>query len=321
MTADDAPPGSAPRPSRLRALLGGLVIAAVVAGASIAIYHQRHSFASALHKVGVLVMIAGFLAGMAGVAATLPIWRTVLAGLDVHLPWGAAARVFFTSQLGKYLPGSVWPVLIQMEAGRARGAARRTMLAANVITIVLSCTVGLCAAAVLLPLSDATALRRYWWLLLALPFLLGLLHPRAIPALLDRLFGLLHRPPMGERLPLRSSLVASMWSLVSFAALGGHVAIIAVAIGGGGAKTVVLSIGGMALALSAGVLFIPAPAGAGVRDVILTLVLRGTLTSGQALAAVVASRALLIAADLVLAGLASAARARRPSEVPALPPG
>jgi uncharacterized membrane protein YbhN (UPF0104 family) len=256
-------------------------------------------------------MIGSFLIGVAGVAASLVVWRTVLGGLGVAMPWSVASRVFFTSQLGKYLPGSVWPVLLQMEAGRARGAARRTMLAANMITILLSCAVGLSAAAVLLPLSDASALRHYWWLLVALPFLLVLLHPRAVPALLDFAFGLLRRPPLGERLPLRSSLVASAWSLVSFAALGAHVAVIALAIGGGGTKTVLLSIGGMALAVSGGVLFIPAPAGAGIREVILTLVLRGTLTSGQALAAVVASRALLIAVDLALAGAASVRRPAR----------
>jgi glycosyltransferase 2 family protein len=64
----------------------------------------------------------------------------------------------------------------------------------------------------------------------------------------------------------------------------------------------------MALAISAGVLFIPAPAGAGLREVILVLVLRSALTPGQALAVAVGSRVLLIVADLLLAGLAGAAR-------------
>ena len=221
------------------------------------------------------------------------------------MPWRIGARAFFTSQLGKYLPGSVWPVLVQMEAGKARGASRRTMLAANLITVVLSCAVGLILAAALLPISDTHALSHYWWLLLVLPFLIALLHPRALPMVLDRVFALLHRPPLDERLPVRNTVRAAGWSVGSFIFQGLHIAILALTLGGGGFSTVLLCIGGMSLAVSAGVLFIPAPAGAGVRDVILTLVLRATLSGGQALAVVVASRALLIVADLALAAIAA----------------
>jgi uncharacterized membrane protein YbhN (UPF0104 family) len=64
----------------------------------------------------------------------------------------------------------------------------------------------------------------------------------------------------------------------------------------------------MALAVAGGVLFIPAPAGAGVRDVILGLVLRSQLTSAQALAVVIASRVILVVADLGLACCAVAVR-------------
>lgn len=292
------------RLDRRRAALGGIVVALVLTAAVAAIYRQRHSFVDALDAMG-----AGALVGSAGIALvatafTYPVWREVLLGLDVDMPWFAGARVFFVSQLGKYLPGSVWPVVIQMEAGRARGASRRTMLAANLITLVLSCAVGLVIASVVLPFSDAHALRRYWVLLVALPFLLALLHPRAVPWMLDRAFAMVHREPLGQRLHVRDSLRAAGWSGASFAAQGLHVAVLALAVGeGGGAHTVLLALGGMALAVCAGVLFIPAPAGAGVRDVILTLVLSTTLTNAQALAVVVASRMILIVVDVVLAAL------------------
>ena len=62
----------------------------------------------------------------------------------------------------------------------------------------------------------------------------------------------------------------------------------------------------MALAVSAGILFIPAPAGAGLRELVLVLVLKPDLGTGGALAIVVASRVLLVAADLLLAAAAFA---------------
>lgn len=253
-------------------------------------------------------MVLSFVVGTVGVALTFPVWREVLTGLGVRFPWGFGSRVFFTSQLGKYLPGSVWPVLIQMEAGRARGASRRTMLAGNLLTIVLSCCVGLLVACAALPAWSPHALSHYWWVFLSLPFLLALLHPRALPALLDKAFAVLHRPPLHETLPARSSLRASAWSLASWIVLGLHLYVLCAALGHGGLSSLALCVGGMALAVSAGVLFIPAPAGAGLREVVLVLVLRSVLTPGQALAVVVGSRALLILSDLLLAGLAGASR-------------
>jgi glycosyltransferase 2 family protein len=295
---------------------GVVVVVVVVAAATITVYHERSSFLDALDRIGSWAMVGSLVAAMASVVFTFLVWREVLLGLDVHLPAGVAARVFFVSQLGKYLPGSVWPVVIQMEAGRSHGAARRTMLAANLITLVLSCAVGLVIACVLLPFSDADALSRYWWLLLALPFLLALLHPRAVPLLLDRVLALIGRAPVGQRLHVRNSLRASAWSALSFVALGAHIAILGAAMGAGGFSNVVLYTGGMALAVCAGVLFIPAPAGAGIRDVLLRLVLAGSLAAGPALAVVVASRVLLIAADILLAAGAAAARHWAPADKP-----
>jgi len=315
---DEGEPVNAPenaRVDRARAAVGIVVIAVVIAAAGLAIYSKRRSFADTLQNIGIGPMLASLAVGVLSVSLMFPTWRAVLLGLDVNMPWAAGARVFFTSQLGKYLPGSVWPVLIQMEAGRGRGASRRTMLAANLITIVLSCAVGLTVACFLLPFSDVRALSRYWWLLVALPFLIASLHPRAVPWMLDRAFGLVGRPPLAQRLHVRDSARASAWSLASFLTLGLHVAILALAINGGGFSTVLLCIGGMALAVTAGVLFVPAPAGAGIRDVVLTLVLSAALDSGQALAVVVASRGILLMADVTLAGAAALTRRTSSAEM------
>lgn len=299
------------RVGRTRLVVGVVFVAVVVAAAVVAIARDRHSFVQSLHDIGVWAVLASGIAGLLSISLTFLVWRAVLGGLGVELPLGPGSRVFFVSQLGKYLPGSVWPVLAQMEAGRSHGASRRTMLTANAVTLVLSCAVGLVLACVLLPLSDASALSRYWWLLIALPFLLALLHPRAIPMVVDKALALVGREPVHQQLPLRAILAASGWSVLSFLALGLHVAILTAALGGWSWSSVLLSTGGMALAICAGVLFLPAMAGAGIREIVLRVVLVPTLTAGQALAVVVVSRVLLTVVDLLLAAAASLARRRR----------
>ena len=318
-SVDDAAPNTEHRINRTRAVVGAILLAIVFAGAAIAIYRQRDSIADTLRQLGLGPMLLSGVFGLAGVAVTFPLWREVLAGLGVRMPWVAGARVFFISQLGKYVPGSIWPVLMQMEAGRARGASRRTMLAANLITVVLACAVGLLLACALLPAYNAVALQHYWWLFLALPVLLALLHPRAMTKILDWLFGLLHRPPLGGRLQPRSEMRAVGWSLLSWAALGAQVFVLCAALGHGGFSAYVLCTGAIAFAVSAGVLLVPVPAGVGIRDVVLTLVLTAMLDSGQALAVAIASRVILIFCDVLLALAASLLRTRRAPGGPVQP--
>ncbi|MBO0729929.1 MAG: flippase-like domain-containing protein [Acidimicrobiaceae bacterium] len=286
---------------RLRAFAGFAVMTVVLAGAVAAVYRERHSFALTIQRLGAWPLLFSLGSALFAQAAAGATWIEVVKGLGVDLPWQAGIRVFFTTQLGKYVPGSVWPVLLQMEAGRAHGARRRTMVAANLITLAFGCGTGLFVAAALLPASDAGALARYWWSLLFLPFLLVLLYPRTIPALLDRLLALVHRPPLGERLATRNALRACGYALLTWPGLGGHLAVLCIALGQGSISTYLLCTGAMALAVSLGVLFIPAPAGAGIRDVALVFMLTTILSSGQALAIVVASRVLLTACDILLA--------------------
>jgi glycosyltransferase 2 family protein len=100
---------------------------------------------------------------------------------------------------------------------------------------------------------------------LVLPLLLALLHPRAMTKLLDWLFGLLHRPPLGQRLKPRFEMRAVGWSLLSWAALGAQLLVLCTALGHGGLSAYIPCIGAIAFAVSAGVLLVLVPAGAGIR--------------------------------------------------------
>jgi len=213
--------------------------------------------------------------------------------------------------VGKYLPGSVWPVVSQMEFGRRQGIARRTMLAANVITLALSLTVALILAAVLLPLSSPDALGRFWWTFLLLPPLAACVHPRTLPALLDRLFRLIKREPLNQRMTGRSVVAAMLWSALSWLLLGLHLYVITHALGAHGPGGLAAAIGGAAFAVAVGVAVIPAPAGVGIRDAVLVATLAPGIGATDALAAALASRILLVVADVLLAGLGALTRPGR----------
>jgi uncharacterized membrane protein YbhN (UPF0104 family) len=301
---------------RRRTLLGAVVIISVLVAAGFAVYGERHAFADSLRDMGWGSMLLSFVFALVGVSASGLAWRSVLGGLGVRLPLAVAARLYFVTQLGKYLPGSVWPTMMQMEAGKARNISRRTIIGASMVTVTMSCTIGLLIAALVLPFYDASALAHYWWALLAVPFLLALIHPRTLPAILDRAFRILRRPPVNDQIDGRAELRAAGWFLLVWLGMGAHLWALVAAVGPSGPSALALCLGAMALAIPVGVLFIPAPAGAGIRDLVLLLVLHTILPSGQALGVVVASRALLIGADVALAGVAGAALRRHPVSAP-----
>jgi hypothetical protein len=293
--------------------LGAVFVLLLFAVVAYSLARQRDQLADSLSKIGVWPILASFVLACLGVGVTYLGWRTVLTGLRVQLPLTSGARLYFVSQLGKYVPGSIWPILMQMQVGRRYGASRATMAAANLLSLLLGCTAGLLCACVALPLSSTAAVQRYWWVLLALPLLLLVLHPRTVPLVLNTMLRVLRREPVELRLPLRHAVRAGLWSVVSFALLGAHVALLVGPLAGWPGSTLPISVGTISLAVCVGVLAIPVPAGAGVRDAVIVVALSPVLGTTPALLVAVSSRLLISAADGVLA-LASLAFKQPPGE-------
>jgi hypothetical protein len=304
-----------PKNSRAREVISALMWVFLLVAVAVVVSRNWHAFIDSLDRVGFGGVALSLATGLVGLGCTYMQWRSVVSGLGVRFGVAEGARVFFVSQLGKYLPGSVWPVVMQMEAGRRRGANRKTMLAANLITVLLSVCVGLLMAGLLLPFSVPAALHRFWWALAALPLLLVLAHPRSLPFLLDRLLKALRRAPLDVQVTDAATLIAVGWSVLAWVAFGTHLAVLVATISKPSLGLLALCIGGMGLAVSAGVLFLPAPAGAGLREVVLGYVLVAVLTSGQVVALVIASRVILLLADLLMAGLVALTSPRRSNAI------
>jgi len=105
-----------------------------------------------LGQLSVPSLGAALAAVLGGIVATFLCWREVLADLGGRLPLAAGARVFFLGQLGKYLPGSVWPVMAQMELGRDYQVPERASGSAVGVFLLVLVGTGLVVAAATAPL-------------------------------------------------------------------------------------------------------------------------------------------------------------------------
>lgn len=248
--------------------------------------------------------IAGALAtGLAGLAASMLAWRSLLAGLGSPLPLPAAIRVMFLAQLGKYVPGSVWALVGQVELAREHDVPRRRGASATLLAMAATIATGVVVAAVTLPLTSPGATRRYWWLLLLAPVLLAALHPRVMITMLNRVLALARRPAFTETIGLGTMARAVGWSVLAWALFGTHAWLLARSLGDAG---FFLSTGAYALAFVVGFLVVIAPGGLGAREAALVVALAPVLPSGGPLVVALASRVVLTAADLLWAALAAA---------------
>lgn len=299
----------------MRRLLRVVLAVAAAAIGVVAIFSQRSGIASALAELHPAYLVLSELAVVGAAVCMLLAWRTLLTDLGSPLSFRVAARVLFLSQLGKYLPGSVWPLLAQIELGREHKVAARRSATAGMITLVLSLVTGLFWAAVTLPLLSPGAASRYGWAFLVAPVLLVAIHPRVLNPVLARGFGLLRRQPP-EPISLAGVGRCVGWSTLGWLCYGLHIWFLVYDLGATGWRSLPLSAGAFAFAWSLGFLVIFAPSGAGVREAALVLALSPVLATGPALLVALASRVLTGVTDLLLAAVAAAASRRRRGALP-----
>jgi hypothetical protein len=224
----------------------------------------------------------------------------------------AGARIWFLSNLARYVPGNVWSYVGAVELARREGVARRTTLAVMALTQVLSVGVALLVG---LPVLLAERAR------LGRPALLGALTVALVAAAAvvfrRRLLELARRryPELepGDLAPSASTVAllvvgyAAYWVVtgLAFAVFVGSLYPLA-------AADVPLAVAAYAAAYAAGFLSLLTPAGLGVREGVLVVALAPVLPAGPGLVVALLSRLWMMLVELAGAGVAHlAARGTR----------
>ncbi len=294
--------------TRSRALLvvryGLLVL--ILAAVGWALARNWDAVADELGRMGWGSVLLAFVLTLGAPVFTLVGWRVLLTDLGTRLPMAPAASIFFVGQLGKYVPGSVWTVFAQAEMGAALRVPRRRMAVTGLLSIGLAILCGSLIGVVALPrLLDRDASTVTGWLVLAALVLGAVL---LWPPLLNRCVALglrvLRREPLEHALGGRAILVTCVWFVGAWVSAGLGVAVLVRDLQPDASVTdlVVAAVCGFALASAVGQLSVLVPAGVGVRDGVLALLLVTFMPLSAATAVVVVARFLTVVGDLVVAG-------------------
>lgn len=264
-----------------------------------------------------LVVLAAVLI-LVGLYVNMLSWRSVVAALGVRLSRTQAATVFFTSQLGKYIPGGIWPVVASARLGQAFGLSAILSVVSMTVALLMSLTVGSVFAVGALFLIPAVA-STYAYLPITL-IVIGIVV--LSPPILNRLIRL------GLRVLRRSGQIGALatkpftegigWSLLSWLCFGLALVSLIAATGSVSPHTFVGGISGYALSWVAGFVAVFVPAGVGVREGVLVLVLSGTLAGSTVLGIAVVHRLFMTFGDVAMLAFTRGTRKRVLDSVPPL---
>ncbi|QDZ16433.1 flippase-like domain-containing protein [Humibacter ginsenosidimutans] len=139
----------------------GVVAVAFLVWAVLSNWSEMVEVIGSMSPVWVLVSIA---LAYLGTFANALSWRSVVHSFGARIGVFAAARITFIAQIGKYIPGGVWPMVAGSQLGGQAGIASSTM----VVSMTVQLAVSLVAAAVIsvgtLLLVPSLAVT-YWWVI------------------------------------------------------------------------------------------------------------------------------------------------------------
>ena len=228
-------------------------------------------------------------------------WREVMraVGLDATVP--EALRVFLLSQIGKYVPGSVWPVIAQAEFARDHGVSRARAMTGSLVAMVVGAVTAAIVGTVGLIISVPGALAEYWWVIVVAVGLAACLVPAVLVRIVGVAFRVTRRTEQPVRIGARPLLAAVGLNVVQWLVLGAHAWLLLRELAPG--TDLILATGAFAFAWLVGFVVVIAPAGAGAREAALVLALQTVATQGAALSLALISRFLMTLADVTGLGV------------------
>jgi hypothetical protein len=286
----------------LRIGLAVLVVTAVV----VALAKNWPEVSADLRRMDAGTVALAFGIGCIPPVLTVLAWRGLLADLGSPTHLAPAGGIFFVGQLGKYVPGSVWAIVAQAEMAARLHIPRRRTAVTGLLNVGLAAVCGFIVGVPALPLlvSRSSTASTGWVLVLLVPLLVLVLWPRLLNAVVAKGLKVLRREPLEHQLSGRAVLTTVVLFCGSWTLSGVSVYVLAREVAGpgtDGGRLALATMSGFALAAAVSMFTVVLPAGVGLREGLLVLLLGPIISVPAAAAVVVVARFLTVIADVLFA--------------------
>lgn len=262
---------------------------------------------SAISAAAPAPLVMAALVGTAGMLVVGMGWRRCLAVLGVRRAVVDTLYRYYVGQLGKYVPGGIWPVVGRGEMARRGGVPGAAAYGSTVLSMGVTYLAAILTAvvALLLDVVDAGATAGAWWLVfLALPVGMLALHPRVAGSMLW-LGRRVSRRELDVPVPRWSeSISLVVWHVPAWVAIGASTWLVAVSLDPAtpDPRNLVFA---AAMSWFVGFVVVGSPGGLGVREAVFVALATSLSSTGVAAAVALTARVLFIVVDVVSAAVAA----------------
>jgi uncharacterized membrane protein YbhN (UPF0104 family) len=246
-------------------------------------------------------------------AVLIETWRRVVTAWGSQLSLGVAARIWFISNLGRYLPGKVWAITAMGTMAHRAGVSPAAAVGSSLLIAVINVVAAF--AVVLLTVPDALPIGRAGAMILGVALVATALAPRFIPALAGWIGARFGRTINWPPLPHSTIVVAYAGCALAWVMYGLSFHALSIATFGAAGGAPRYSIAVFVASYIAGYLVLPAPGGIGVREAWLGALLKqfGMAAVAGAALLVLVSRVWLTILELLPGLLLLALDTKRPA--------
>ncbi len=297
----EVPTRSRPIIAKLISVLGGAIGVAGVAFVVKTLVSRWHDVTDAFQQVHAINLVASLMLGLAAMTSIGWMWVRMMGDKGHSVSHRRAMRWYFTGQLGKYVPGGIWPIVGRAELAARNGIPRKDAYAStglSLVTTYLAAVVAIgigalgtsdhkiVSAVIVAALGVGYYVFSHEKLRTAVLGVASKVSPTALnltePARLARLT-LAHLP---------SWLLMSLSTSVTASAFGAHVNLL---------QMLFIT----STSWLAGFVIVGVPGGIGVREAIFTSLAGGTIGTPLAVSLALMSRVVFISVDLIGALIAN----------------
>ena len=237
-------------------------------------------------------------------------WDLILRFLGYRLGAGRAQVAWGQPLLARYVPGSVLYVLGRVLLSERAGVPRRLTVASIVYEQALQATSAIVVASYFLighPDLEGQPLR--WALLLLIPLLIALLHPRVFGPLANRVLRAFGRDRLPEVMPLRGVIAVLAFYTLNWGVIAVGLYCVARSVSNISASDILVVGSAQAFGYLAALATVVAPAGLGIRDAAFAWAVKvATPGSSFAVASLIAIvvRGVLTVVEVIYVGVVTA---------------
>jgi glycosyltransferase 2 family protein len=281
--------------AKLASLVGVLVGLAGVAFVVRTILTKREEVSDAFSQLDSLTLIASLVLGLSAMSLIGYLWTRMLVSRGHHAPPRSAMAWYFAGQLGKYVPGGIWPIVGRAELAARGGVPRPDAYAAtglSMVTTYLAAALAICIGSLLswsYPLAGILGLASMG---IGFATFSNAALRNKILALINRVSPRAVALTEPRRLLLLTVIHLPAWILMSLST-----SVTASAFGADIGILHMLFI--TSASWLAGFVVVGVPGGIGVRESVFTALAGTAINPGVAVSLALASRVVFIAVDLV----------------------